>query len=140
MAMQAKEHIEKCYHCNTFKAKQQRAPMENIMTTHPLELVHINYLYLEPGKGKEENILIVMDHLTHYAQMYVTWFQMAQTMAKALWDNFIIHYGLPKKIILDQERNFDIKLIAYLWKLMGTKKLRTSPYHLQTNGQFARFN
>ena len=80
--------------------------MENIMTTHPLELVHINYLYLEPGKGKEENILIVMDHLTHYAQVYVTWFQMAQTMAKALWDNFIIHYGLPKKIILDKGREF----------------------------------
>ena len=36
--------------------------MEIIMATHPLELVHIDYLCLEPGKGKEENLLVVMDH------------------------------------------------------------------------------
>ena len=44
-------------------------------------------------------------------------------MAKALWDNFIIHYGLPKKILLDQERNFKSQLVADLCKLMGTQKL-----------------
>ena len=43
MATQVKEHIEKCCQCITLKAKQQQAPMENIMATHPLELVHIDY-------------------------------------------------------------------------------------------------
>ena len=38
MAAQAKEHIEKCCLCLTLKAKQLKAPLENIMTTHPLEL------------------------------------------------------------------------------------------------------
>ena len=46
--------------------------MENIMATHPLELVHIDYPSLEPGKGKGENVLVVMDHFTHYTQVYVT--------------------------------------------------------------------
>ena len=77
MAIQAKEHIKKCCQCITFKVKQQQAPMENIMATYSLELVHISYLCLEPGKGKEENVLVVMDHFTHYAQTYVTLFQMA---------------------------------------------------------------
>ena len=72
MATQVKEHIKKGPQWVTFKAKQQRVPMENIMATHPLELVHINYLCLEPGKGKEENILVVMDHFNCYAQAYVT--------------------------------------------------------------------
>ena len=66
--------------------------------------------------------------------------QMPQTMAKALWDNFIVHYGLPEKILLDQGRTFVSELIVDLCKLMGTKKLRTSPYHTQTNGQCERFN
>ena len=95
----------------------------------PLELMHIDYLCLEPGKGKEENFLLVADHFTPYAQAFVTWCQMAHTMDKALWDNFIIHYGLPEKIISDQGRNFESSLIANLCKLMGTKKLRTSWYH-----------
>ena len=46
--------------------------MESIVATHPLELVHINYLCLEPGKGKEENVLVVIDHFTQYAQAYIT--------------------------------------------------------------------
>ena len=88
------------------QGKGKEGPRENIVANHPLELVHINYLCLEPGKGKEENVLVVMDHFACYPQAYVTWSQMAQTMAKALWDNFIVHYGLPEKILLEQGRNF----------------------------------
>ena len=64
MAAQAKEHIDKCCSCLTFKAKQPKAPLENIMATHPLELVHLDYLCLESGKGLEENVLVVTDHFT----------------------------------------------------------------------------
>ena len=46
--------------------------MENTMATHPLELVHIDYLHLEPGKSKEENILVVTDYFTCYTQAHVT--------------------------------------------------------------------
>ena len=90
--------------------------------------------------GKEENPLVVMGHFTCYAQAYVTQSQTALTTAKALWGNFIIHYGLPEKILLDQERNFESELIAGFFRLMGTKKLRTSLYHPQTNDQHERFN
>ena len=48
--------------------------MNNIVAMHSLELVHIDCLCLEPGKGKEENVLVVMDHFTWYAQVYVTQF------------------------------------------------------------------
>ena len=138
--MQVKEHVEKCHQCITFKAKQQRVPMESTVATHPLELVHINYLCLESGKVKEENIPVVTDHFTCYTQVYVTQSQTAQTMAKALLDNFIGHYGLLEKILLDQGSNFESKFIANLCRLMGTKELRISPYHPKTNGQYKRFN
>ena len=64
MAAQVKEHVSKCYPCFAFKAKQPKGPLENIVATHPLELVHLNYLCLEPAKGLEENILVVTDHFT----------------------------------------------------------------------------
>ena len=138
MDVQVKKHIAKCCSCLTFKAKQPRTHLENIVVTHPLELVHLDYLHLDPGRGKEENILMVADYFTCYALAYVTQSQTALTMAKALWDIFIVHYGLPKKILLDQGRNFESELIADLCRLMGTRKLRTSLYHPQTNGQCKR--
>ena len=65
---------------------------------------------------------------------------MTQTMAKTLWDKFIVHYGLPKKILTDQGCNFESQLVAHLCELMGVQKIQTSPYHPQTNGQCERFN
>ena len=93
------------------------------MAIHPLELVHLVYLCLELGKGREEDVLVVRDHFTHDAQAYVTQSQTALTTAKALSDNFIVHYGLPEKILLNQGRNFKSELIADLCRLMGSSEL-----------------
>ena len=72
MASQVKEHVGKCHPYLAFKARQQKAPLKNIVATHPLELVHLDYLCLEPGKGLEENVLVVTDHFTRYGQAYIT--------------------------------------------------------------------
>ena len=140
MAAQAKEHIRKCHLCLALEARQPKAPLENIMAIHPLELVHLNNLCLEPGKGLEETVLIVTDHLTRYTQTYVTRTQTTQTTAENLWDKFIVHYGLPEKILSDQGQNFESQLVADLCMLFGMQNIWTSPYHPQTNGQCERFN
>ena len=45
----------------------------------------------------------------------------------------------PPKL-LDQDRNFESELIDNLCQVAGVKKLRTSPYHPQTNGLCEHFN
>ena len=140
MAAQAREHIGKCHPCLAFKARQPKSPLENIMATHPLELVHLDYLCLEPGKGLDENVLVVTDHFTRYGEAYVTRTQTTQMTAKTLWDKFIIHYRLPEKMLTDQGQHFESRFLADLCELMGTQKIWTSQYHLQTNGQSERFN
>ena len=67
MAVQAKEHVGKCRPCLAFKARQPKVPLKNIVATHPLELVHLDFLCLESGKGREENVLVITDHFTRYA-------------------------------------------------------------------------
>ena len=123
MAAQVKEHIDRCSPCLTFKAKQPKVPLENIVATHPLELVHLDYLCLEPKKGLEKNVLVVTDQFTQYAKAYVTPSQTTQTTANALWDKFIVHYGLPEKILSDQGRNFENQLVADLSKPNGGPKV-----------------
>ena len=115
-------------------------PLQPIHVTQPLELVHMDYLSLEPSKGNIENVLVITDHFTRYALAYPSKTQTAQATARILWDNFICHYGFPEKFISDQGRNFESDLIKELCKIAGVKKLHTTPYHPQGNGQCERFN
>ena len=138
MELSVVSYINSCPRCLRRKSQQDKAPLLNIETS--LELIHLDYLKIEPSKGKIENVLVITDHFTRYAQAFPSKTQTALATAKLLWNNFILHYGFPEKIITDQGRNFESELIEHLCQLAGVQKLRTSPYHPQTNGQCARFN
>ena len=140
MQVEATQHIAKCSRCLKRKSTPQVAPLQPILVSQPLELVHLDYLTLEPSKGNIENVLVITDHFTRYALAYASKTQTAQATARILWDNFICHYGFPEQFISDQGRNFELDLIQELCKIAGVKKLHTTPYHPQSNGQCERFN
>ena len=140
MQVEATQHIAKCSRCLKRKSTPQVAPLQPILVSQPLELVHLDYLTLEPSKGNIENVLVITDHFTRYALAYASKTQTAQATARILWDNFICHYGFPEQFISDQGRNFESDLIQELCKIAGVKKLHTTPYHPQSNGQCERFN
>ena len=140
MQVEATQHIAKCPRCLKRKSTPQVAPLQPILVSQPLELVHLDYLSLEPSKGNIENVLVITDHFTRYALAYASKTQTAQATARILWDNFICHYGFPEQFISDQGRNFESDLIKELCKIAGVKKLHTTPYHPQSNGQCERFN
>ena len=140
MQEEATQHILKCSRCLRRKTPPQVALLQPILVTQPLELVHMDYLSLEPSKGNIENVLVITDHFTRYALVYPSKTQTAQATARILWDNFICHYGFPEKFISDQGRNFESDLIKELCKIAGVKKVHTTPYHPQGNGQCERFN
>ena len=140
MQEEATQHVLKCSRCLRRKTPPQVAPLQPILVTQPLELVHMDYLSLEPSKGNIENVLVITDHFTRYALAYPSKTQTAQATARILLDNFICHYGFPEKFISDQGRNFESYLIKELCKIAGVKKVHTTPYHPQGNGQCERFN
>ena len=140
MQTEAMQHVQQCTRCLRRKTPSHVAPLQPIHVTQPLELVHMDYLSLEPSKGNIENVLVITDHFTRYALAYPSKTQTAQATARILWDNFICHYGFPEKFISDQGRNFESDLIKELCKIAGVKKLHTTPYHPLGNGQCERFN
>ena len=140
MQEEATQYVMHCSRCLRRKTPPQVAPLQPILVTQPLELVHMDYLSLEPSKGNIENVLVITDHFTRYALAYPSKTQTAQATARILWDNFIYHYGFSERFISDQGRNFESDLIKELCKIAGVKKVHTTPYHPQGNGQCERFN
>ena len=124
-----------------FKALPDKAAMESVDATYPMELVHMDYLTIEANEDdKDIHILVTTDHFTQYAQAIVTSSQNTKCTAKNLWDKFIVHYGIPEKILTDQGCNFESDLLKALCEIAQVKKIRTSGYHPQTYGQCKCFN
>lgn len=51
----------------------------------------MDYLSLEPDGRGTKNVLVITDHFTKYAVAVPTTDQKEKTVAKALWNNFLVH-------------------------------------------------
>ena len=117
--------------------------MEPIMCTQPMELVHVDYVGMEVTVAAKEkpvvkNVLVVVDHFTRFVQAYVMKNHMAYTTARVLYNNYFSVFGFPQRLMSDQGTEFTGDVIAALCKLLGIQKIRTTPYHPQSNGSAER--
>ena len=130
--------IQNCSRCKQFEAKCQIPEMEQILCTQPMELVHVDYVSMEVTVATQEkpvvkNVLVIVDHFTRYIQAFVTKNHTAHTTARVLYNNFFSVFEFPQKLMLDQGTEFTGDVIAAMCKLLGIEKIRTTPYHPQTN-------
>ena len=132
-----------CGRCIQYEAKDQLPLMQPIICTEPMELIHIDYVGMEvtvatDKKPVVKNVLVVVDHFTHYVQGFVTKNHMARTTARVLYNNYFSVFGFPQHLMSDQGTEFCGKVIAAMCSLLGVEKIRTTPYHPQTNGSAER--
>ncbi len=140
MATDVEKKIKSCGRCVRRKTPPEKAaPLVNIQTTRPMELVCMDFLSLEPDSRNTKNILVITDHFTKYAVAIPTKDQKATTVAKCLWEQYLVHYGFPERLLSDQGRDFESQLIKELCTLASITKVRTSPYHPRGN-PVERFN
>ena len=140
MAEEIRQYIQNCERCLRYKQQPEWAELKPLEASYPLELVHMDYLKIGGKDDPNSNVLVITDHFMRYSQAYVTMNQQAATAARVFVREFINNYGWPTKIPADQGQTFNGKLFTALCKEAKIHKLRTSPYHPQTNGQLKRFN
>ena len=82
----------------------------------------------------------MQDHFSKYIIAYVVKDQTACTATETLRNGYFGLFGAPAYLVCDQGKAFTGHLITNLCELYGVQKLRTLPYHAQTNGQVERMN
>lgn len=135
MTLDIEYKIRTCGLCIRKKALPGKpAPLMNITTNHPLQLVCMDILTLKPDHSNTKDMFV-----TKYALAIPTPDQKAKTVAKCLWEQFICYYGYPERLHSNQGPDFESHLIKKLCDIAGVRKVRTTPYHSRGNPA-ERFN
>ena len=137
--------IKKCSHCRKYEATPPVVPMKPLACSGPGELLHIDFTLIEETVPLREdpvirNVLVLQDHFSKYIVAYVAKDQTARTAAKTLRNGYFGLFGAPAYLFSDQGKAFTGHVITHLCELYGVQKLKTSPYHAQTNGHIERMN
>ena len=145
MTLDLRNCIKKCSQCRKYEAAPPVVPMKPLTCSGPEELLHVDFTSIkETVPLKEEpvirNVLVLQDHFSKYVVAYVVKDQTARTAAETLRIGYFGLFGAPAYLVSDQGKAFTGHVITHLCELYGVQKLRTSPYHAQTNGQVERMN
>uniref|UniRef100_A0A8C6KQE2 Gypsy retrotransposon integrase-like protein 1 n=1 Tax=Nothobranchius furzeri TaxID=105023 RepID=A0A8C6KQE2_NOTFU len=121
-----------------FAARAPLQPLLIIMT--PFERLGMDVVGpVEKSKSGNRFMLVITDYATKYPEVFPLKSVKAKTVAFCLVQ-FFARVGFPKEILTDQGTNFMSKLLKDVYKLIGISRLRTTPYHPQTDGLTERFN
>lgn len=139
MISDIKEYIAKCDICEKTKVTQNiKAPME----ISSLGSVLFDYTFIDfigpitpaSDEGHKYIFTATCDLTKHYKVVAIpTMDCTAITTAKCLLENVLLRYNFPSKLISDNAANFNTKMIRELNRLLGIKKIFTTPYHPQSN-------
>lgn len=104
---------------------------------------HVNIDIVGPLKLSFDGnryLITMIDRCTRWPEAIPVKEITAEVVAKVFYDTWISRFGCPEKLTSDQGRQFESALFKQLLKLMGIKKLRTTPYHPQSNGIVERWH
>ena len=113
--------------------------------SEPLDLVHIDFVSMETTiatkkKPVVQKVLVVIDHFMRYIQVYPVDNEQAEKVADALYNKYFCTFGFPHRLMSDQAQAFVGKVIGKLCQKLQVEKVRTSPYHPQSDGQVERIH
>jgi transposase InsO family protein len=90
---------------------------------------------------KKDSMWVIVDKLTkttYFIAVHTTY--LVQQYIELYMDQIVCFHGIPKTIISNRGTQFVARFWEKLHECLGTKLIRSSSYHPQTDGQTERIN
>ena len=111
------------------------------MTLEPMDIVAMDIVGKLPlTENGNQYLLVFSDYLSRWTEAFPIPDQRSGTIAKVFVEEIVYRYGVPGTLLTDNGSNFVGILFQQICKLLGIKRLLTTPYHPQTDGLVERFN
>jgi hypothetical protein len=145
MKVDIAKYVSECDTCHRMKASH----LKSAGVLQPLSIptwkwddISMDFILGLPLTArKKDSIWVIVDRLTktaHFIAIHTIY--SVQHYAELYIDQIVRLHGIPKTIIFDQRTQFVARFWEQLHECLGTKLIRSSSYHPQTDGQTERVN
>jgi hypothetical protein len=145
MKVDIAKYVAECDTCHRVKANHLKSAGVLQPLTIPLwkwDDISMDFIVGLPLTArKKDSIWVILDRLTktaHFIAVHTTY--SVQNYAELYIDQIVCLHGIPKTIVSDRGTQFVPRCWEQLHESLGTKLIRSSSYHPQTDGQTERVN
>lgn len=131
MKKDIENYISKCDKCQKNKSTRAiKMPLQlTKLSVQPFDKIVIDIVGPLPTTlNGNKYILSMVDDLSRFVEFAAIPDQTANTVARALFEQILCRYNIPKEIVTDNGTNFVGHVFKKLCKLFNVKKLRTTIY------------
>ena len=121
------EWCRNCISCTTRKtvAPKRRAPLQTIKAGYPMQIVSVDLMGpLPKTEDGCKYVMVAVDCLTRWVEVYAIRNQEATTVAKKLVDEMFCRFSPPEQLHSDQGRQFESDLVKEICELLQIRKTR----------------
>ena len=125
---------KECIPCQKCKiSRHTKAPIGNIpLVTKRFDEIHLDLIGPLPVAEGNRYCLTIIDRYTRWPEAIAIPDIHADTVAFAIYKEWISRFGVPSLIFTDQGSQFESHLFNELSKLIGFKRERTNSYNPAT--------
>jgi hypothetical protein len=145
MKREIAKYVSECDTCQRIKASH----LKSVGALQPLSIpswkwddISMDFIMGLPNTSRHhDSIGVIVDRLTkvaHFLPVHTT--DKTQKYAELYIDRIVCLHGLPRTIVSDWGAQFIVRFWEQLQESLGTKLIRSSAYHPQTDGQTERVN
>ncbi|GBN50159.1 Retrovirus-related Pol polyprotein from transposon 412, partial [Araneus ventricosus] len=142
MKYQIKQWVRCCESCQRSKIQRHIKTPLGTFSLPDARFTHIHIDIVGPLPPSEGQIylLTIIDRFSRWPEAIPIPDMRAKTICRAIFDTWISRFGCPSVVTSDQGSQLRSSMFVEFTRMLGTQKIKTTPYHPISNGIVERFH